>query len=88
MSEKGLNKSFGSQFSSYKNLIPFFKMIWATSKKYTLFNIILRIIKAAIPLSMLYVGKEIIDVILDLISENPTEEVNYLWISKSHTKIQ
>ena len=55
-------------------------MIWATSKKYTLFNIILRIIKAAIPLSMLYVGKEIIDVILDLISENPTEEVNYLWI--------
>lgn len=80
MSEKGLNKSLGSQFSSYKNLIPFFKMIWATSKKYTLFNIILRIIKAAIPLSMLYVGKEIIDVILDLISENPTEEVNYLWI--------
>ncbi|MCB0523477.1 MAG: ABC transporter ATP-binding protein [Lewinellaceae bacterium] len=36
-------------------------MIWAVSPKLTLWNILLRLVQAAIPLSMLYVGKEIVD---------------------------
>lgn len=80
MIEKGLKKRFTNQFSSYKNLIPFFKMIWETSSRYTSLNILLRVIKAAIPLSMLYVGKEIIDTVLDLISDSPTLETQTLWI--------
>lgn len=80
MIEKGLKKRFTNQFSSYKNLIPFFKMIWETSSRYTSLNILLRVIKAAIPLSMLYVGKEIIDTVLDLISDSPMLETQTLWI--------
>ena len=80
MIEKGLKKRFTNQFSSYKNLIPFFKMIWETSSRYTSLNILLRVIKAAIPLSMLYVGKEIIDTVLDLISDSPSLETQTLWI--------
>ena len=80
MIEKGLKKRFTNQFSSYKNLIPFFKMIWETSSRYTSLNIFLRVIKAAIPLSMLYVGKEIIDTVLDLISDSPSLETQTLWI--------
>ena len=80
MIEKGLKKRFTNQFSSYKNLIPFFKMIWETSSRYTSLNILLRVIKAATPLSMLYVGKEIIDTVLDLISDSPSLETQTLWI--------
>jgi ATP-binding cassette subfamily B protein len=80
MIEKGLKNRFINQFSSYKNLIPFFKMIWATSKKYATLNIFLRIIKSTLPLSMLYVGKEIIDTVLDLISDTPSLSTNVLWV--------
>ena len=80
MIEKGLKKRFTNQFSSYKNLIPFFKMIWETSSRYTSLNIFLRVIKAAIPLSMLYLGKEIIDTVLDLISDSPSLETQTLWM--------
>lgn len=80
MIEKGLKKRFTNQFSSYKNLIPFFKMIWETSSRYTSLNLLLRVIKAAIPLSMLYVGKEIIDTVLDLISDSPSLETKTLWM--------
>jgi ATP-binding cassette subfamily B protein len=80
MIEKGLKKRFTNQFSSYKNLIPFFKMIWATSKRYATLNIVLRVIKATLPLSMLYVGKEIIDTVLDLISDSPSLDTSLLWI--------
>lgn len=80
MIEKGLKKRFTNQFSSYKNLIPFFKMIWETSSRYTSLNLLLRVIKAAIPLSMLYVGKEIIDTVLDLISDSPSLETKMLWM--------
>ena len=80
MIEKGLKKRFRNQFSSYKNLIPFFKMIWATSKRYATLNIVLRVIKATLPLSMLYVGKEIIDTVLDLISDSPSLDTSLLWI--------
>ncbi|MDG1296706.1 MAG: ABC transporter ATP-binding protein [Saprospiraceae bacterium] len=79
MIEKGLKKRFKNQFSSYKNLIPFFKMIWATSKRYATLNIVLRVIKATLPLSMLYVGKEIIDTVLDLISDSPSLDTSLLW---------
>jgi ATP-binding cassette subfamily B protein len=61
-------------------LIPFFKMIWATSKRYATLNIVLRVIKATLPLSMLYVGKEIIDTVLDLISDSPSLDTSLLWI--------
>lgn len=80
MIEKGQKKRFTNQFSSYKNLIPFFKMIWATSKRYATLNIVLRVIKATLPLSMLYVGKEIIDTVLDLISDSPSLDKSLLWI--------
>ncbi len=39
-------------------------MIWGVSPKLTVWNILLRLVQAAIPLSMLYVGKEIVDEVL------------------------
>lgn len=54
-------RAFTEQFQSLRNVPRFFRMIWAVSPKLTLWNILLRLVQAAIPLSMLYVGKEIVD---------------------------
>ena len=71
-------KGFMESLSSLKLLIPFFKMIWKTSPSLTFFNIILRILKAAIPLGQLYVGKLIIDEVIRLIDE-PVKDYDQLW---------
>ena len=52
---------FSGQFQSLRNIPRFFRMIWGVSPQLTLWNILLRLVQAAIPLTMLYVGKEIVD---------------------------
>ncbi|MEM6726599.1 MAG: ABC transporter ATP-binding protein, partial [Bacteroidota bacterium] len=44
-----------------------------------LLNLILRLIKSAIPLTMLYIGKEIIDEVLALIDGPESASRQYLW---------
>ena len=48
------------------NLPQFFKLIWQTSPTLTLTTAIIRIIRSAIPVSILYVGKLIIDQVVHL----------------------
>jgi len=54
MISKKEKSSFKDQFTALKNLIPFFKMVWATNKGMMIANIFLRLIKSVIPLLMLY----------------------------------
>ncbi len=72
-------KGFIESLQSLKLLIPFFRMIWKTSPFFTLTNIILRFLKAGIPLSQLYVGKLIIDEVIRLISA-PEKDFDQLWL--------
>jgi len=74
-----LTKSLSTQFAALKNLPQFFRLIWETNKFLFVLNILLRIIKAAIPLAVLYVGKEIIDEVIRLI-DLPDGDMQYLWI--------
>lgn len=71
-------KGFFDSLRSLKLLVPFFKMIWRTSPSLTLSNIILRIIKSAIPVAQLYVGKLIIDEVIRLINA-PEKDYDQLW---------
>ena len=79
MTKKKKNNALKTQFSALKNLPAFFKLIWDTNKYMTIGNILLRIVKAAIPLMVLYVGKEIIDEVIRLISAT-NKDWSYLWI--------
>jgi ATP-binding cassette subfamily B protein len=76
--EKG--QGFFAQFESLRNVPRFFRMIWAVSPKLTLWNVLLRLSQAAVPLTMLYVGKEIVDGVLTQIS-NPVPAEYLLPIS-------
>jgi ATP-binding cassette, subfamily B, bacterial len=72
-------KSFREQVGALKNLPKFFRLIWETSKRMTIGNLLLRLIKSAIPLAMLYVGKLIIDEVIGLIAETGERDMSFLW---------
>jgi ATP-binding cassette subfamily B protein len=70
--------SYKQQFSAISNLPRFFKMIWEASPKMAIANALLRLLKSAFPLMMLYIGKEIIDEVVRLI-EQPGD-MQRLWL--------
>ena len=77
--KKAKEVSFKDQFAALKNLPPFFKLIWETNKWLALTNVLLRLLKSAIPLAVLWVGKEIIDEVIRLI-DAAEKEMSYLWL--------
>ena len=66
------------RFSALNNLPRFFKLVWQTSPSLTLTNGLLRIIRSALPLAILYVGKLIIDQVV-LLSRGTGGDHYHLW---------
>jgi ATP-binding cassette, subfamily B, bacterial len=59
-------KSLRERFGAMRNLPPFLKMIWRTSPGLTLGDLLLRLVRALLPVVTLYVGKLIIDEVVRL----------------------
>ncbi|AWH44112.1 ABC transporter ATP-binding protein [Stenotrophomonas sp. ZAC14A_NAIMI4_1] len=58
--------SLRQRFKAMRNLPPFLRQVWQTSPALTLTSLGLRLIRALLPVAMLYVGKLIIDTALHL----------------------
>lgn len=72
--------TFKERWEALSNLPKFFRLIWHTSPFMTLCNVFLRVLQAGIPLTMLYVGKLIIDEVIR-IAEVGFEgaDMQFLW---------
>ena len=55
-----------SQLKAIRNIPRFCRLIWNISPRLTFLNILLRTVQATLPVSILYVGKEIIDEVVRL----------------------
>ena len=55
------NPSLRERFNAMRNLRPFLRLIWQTSPGLTLTSLGLRLVRAFLPVVMLYIGKLIID---------------------------
>jgi ATP-binding cassette subfamily B protein len=66
------------RFSALKNLPRFFKIVWQTSPFLTLSTAFIRLIRSAIPVSILYIGKLIIDQVIHLSNNNQSSHT-FLW---------
>lgn len=66
------------KFAALGNLPRFFKLVWQTNHWYTVLNAVLRLIRSAIPVSVLYVGKLIIDEVIAL-SKTHAADHTRLW---------
>ncbi|NEM96351.1 ABC transporter ATP-binding protein [Pontibacter burrus] len=73
-------KTLKEQVGALKNLPKFFRLIWDTSPAMTIGNLVLRLIKSALPLSMLYIGKLIIDEVIRLIDVTGEKDLSFLWM--------
>ncbi|MBB6130419.1 ABC transporter ATP-binding protein [Mucilaginibacter lappiensis] len=66
------------RFEALRNLPAFFKLVWQTSRWMTIVNALLRIIRSAMPLGLLYIGKLIIDQVV-MVSHDHLKDMTYLW---------
>lgn len=62
-----------------KNIPAFFKLVWEASPKMMVGNILLRLVRAALPLLILYVGKLIIDDVVHLSQAKHFPVPGHLW---------
>jgi ATP-binding cassette subfamily B protein len=70
--------SLKERFSALSNLPRFFRLVWGTSPALTVANALLRIVRSAIPVAILYVGKLIIDAVVQL-SHGTEVPHSHLW---------
>ncbi len=66
------------QFRALRHLPPFLRIVWRTDPRLTTLNLGLRILKALLPLAILYVGKLLLDAIIGLTSGEETSK-DVLW---------
>lgn len=71
--------SFKQRLSALKNLPEFFKLVWQSSPSKTLLSFILRIIRSAMPVALLYVGKLIVDQVVLLNRHGAYADHRHLW---------
>ncbi len=71
--------TFKQRLAALRNLPKFFKLVWQTSPSMTVANAVLRIIKSATPVAILYVGKLIIDQVVHMSHGRQAISHTYLW---------
>ncbi|MGK7397043.1 MAG: ABC transporter ATP-binding protein [Candidatus Cyclobacteriaceae bacterium M3_2C_046] len=70
--------TFRQRLRAFKNFPRFFKLIWQTNQWMTLGNAFLRLLKSAIPVLMLYLGKLIVDEVVEL-TRQTTPDLSWLF---------
>jgi ATP-binding cassette, subfamily B, bacterial len=73
-----LKPTLREKFAALGNLPRFFRLVWQTNRWYTILDALLRLIRSAIPVSILYVGKLIIDEVVKLSKDHSTDHT-FLW---------
>ncbi len=73
------NISFRERLSALKNLPEFFRLAWLSSPRKTALSFLLRIVRSAMPVALLYVGKLIIDQVVPLNSHRGHGDQHELW---------
>ena len=73
-----ISLTFRQRLSALRNLPRFFKLVWQTNPFLTIVNAILRILKSATPVAILYVGKLIIDQVVQISHGTQAVSTN-LW---------
>ena len=74
-------QSWRERLGALRNLPPFLKLVWRTSPALTLSQVLLRVVRALLPVVTLYVGKLIIDEVVLLAQPSPTTEELREWLA-------
>jgi len=69
--------SIKERFKALKNLPRFFVMVWKTNPHIAFLNLMLRLLRSALPVSTLYIGKLIINA---LVHPRPVANLNFIFV--------
>jgi ATP-binding cassette subfamily B protein len=72
--------TFRENLRALRNLPGLFKLIWETSKSLTVATVVLRLLRALLPLATLWVAKLILDEVVTLIRQPEPRDYTALWI--------
>ncbi len=78
-SKNDKNISVKERFRALRTLPPFFKLIWQTNPRLFAASVVLRVVRAAIPVTMLYIGKLIIDEVIRLVDTGNSEDLTQIF---------
>jgi ATP-binding cassette, subfamily B, bacterial len=67
------------RLAALRNLPAFFKLVWQTNHWMTIVTSVLRILRSAMPLALLFVGKLIIDEVIKL-NHSHASSTHHLWV--------
>jgi ATP-binding cassette subfamily B protein len=73
--------SWRERLGALRNLPPFLKLVWRTSPALTSGQILLRVVRALLPVVTLYVGKLIIDEVVLLAQSSPSTDELREWLA-------
>ncbi|MFN3527351.1 MAG: ABC transporter ATP-binding protein, partial [Paracoccus sp. (in: a-proteobacteria)] len=73
--------SFSARWAALKNIPPFLAMVWRASPALTAAMIVLRLLRALMPVAMLWVGKLIIDQVVALSAVSGPQTLSGWWSS-------
>jgi len=73
-------RSLRERVSALKNLRPFISMVWRTSPHLTAASLMLRLVRALLPIATLFVGKLIIDEVVLLVQAPRKPETLQQWL--------
>jgi ATP-binding cassette subfamily B protein len=74
-----LRPGWKDRLKALRNLPAFFQLVWAASPWMTLANTGMRLLRSAIPISVLYVGRLIIDEVVFLNRDHGNGPTAHLW---------
>ena len=77
-------KSIKERMGALRNLRPFLLMVWRTSPGLTLSTLLLRLVRALLPVATLYVGKLIIDDVVLLVQMPARPQSLQDWLASGH----
>ncbi len=74
-------RSWAERFGALRNVPPFLRLIWKTSPTLTAGDLLLRFVRALLPVATLYVGKLIIDEVVRLASSGSVPADLGAWLA-------
>jgi len=76
-----------ARFAALRNIVPFMRLVWQASALLTLTSVVLRLIRAILPLGALWVGKLIIDDVVRLSTLTPHPATALDWWHSGHLQL-
>ena len=78
--------SFKDQFAALRHIPQLFRIIWHVNSRLMLGNLALRLVRSALPLVTLYIGKMIVDEVVRLLQSHSMSNISHMSFSTIYTE--